>query len=80
MRFTEEKVALVGSLSLDQQAQVLERFVNQREWVGAHDKLAIQTVSYHQSSREEMLEMIKVLNRRLDEREARSTGLCPIRE
>ena len=58
---------------------ILDALLPPREWIenGIHFK---QHVSHQPAKREDVLELKTALDQKLNERQARETGICPVRE
>lgn len=61
-------------------AEIIDSVLPPRDWTDHNNKLHIQYVSHQPSSREDVLELTQNLERMLDERQAKRSGVCPIRE
>ena len=51
-----------------------------RDWTDHQNKLHIQYVSHQPATREDVLELTEHLDNMLEDRQAKKTGVCPIRE
>lgn len=60
--------------------EILDSILPPRDWTDHNNKLHIQYVSHQPSSREDVLELIENLDKALTDRQAKRTGICPIRE
>lgn len=60
--------------------EIIDSILPPRDWTDHNNKLHIQYVSHQPSSREDVLELITNLDRMLADRQAKKTGICPIRE
>lgn len=59
--------------------EILDSILPPRDWTDHHNKLHIQYVSHQPSSREDVNELTETLDSMLRERQAKTTGICPIR-
>lgn len=59
---------------------MLNAIIPPREWTDENNKLYIQYVSHQNASREDVAKLKETLEERLKERQARESGICPIRE
>lgn len=60
--------------------EILDSILPPRDWTDHNNKLHIQYVSHQPSSREDVLELMENLDKLLTDRQAKKTGICPIRE
>jgi len=73
-----KKSALTGKKA--QLQDVLNAILPPREFVAGEGAEVIQAVSAAPSSREEVIQLQRLLDERLQERQARDNGICPVRE
>lgn len=51
-----------------------------KDWTDHNNKLYVQYVSHQPSSREDVIELRERLDKMLDDRQAKKSGICGIRE
>jgi len=59
---------------------VLHALLPPREWVGGNDRHMIQYASSTTATRVDVIQLQEALDHKLLERQARETGICPVRE
>lgn len=60
--------------------EIIDSIIPPRDWTDHNNKLHIQYVSHQSSSREDVDELTSNLDKMLEERQAKKTGICAIRE
>jgi dynein light intermediate chain len=66
-------------VTLTQTEDILNSILPPREWT-EDDQLWVQYVSSHPATRVDVINLQEELDKRLQQRQARETGICPIRE
>ncbi|KAM3134676.1 hypothetical protein pb186bvf_013151 [Paramecium bursaria] len=71
---------LMKSSTTSNTEDILNSILPPREFVHSKQQVQIQCVSAAPSTKQDVLELQEKLDKRLQQRQARETGLCPIRE
>merc|ERR1711990_190714 len=75
----KDKKAKDAQPSMGQTEDILNSILPPKEWT-EDDQLWVQYVSSHPATRENVINLQEDLDKRLQQRQARETGICPIRE
>ncbi|KAF4712145.1 Dynein, axonemal, light intermediate chain 1 [Perkinsus olseni] len=73
------KAAVEGVPGMTQTEDILNSILPPREW-SDEDRLWVQYVSSTPATRSDVVALQQELDKRLQERQARETGICPVRE
>jgi dynein light intermediate chain len=61
-------------------ADVLNNMILPRDWHTDHNQHFMQYVSHHKTERDDIIRLKEALDQALEHRQARTEGICPIRE